>query len=155
MPLDYDEAIAELRSEEKRLEEELNQVRAAIPGMIVLRNRSRSKSLIPAASATTNAAQLSFGAGRFAGVGTTKAIQALLKEAPAPLVSKEIHDALKAQGWTTGAVRPVGTVSATLRQLEGKHLVERVGEAWRIKTNLQRVSLNPASFSPNGSQQPS
>ena len=41
MALNYDEAIAELRAEEKRLEQELEQVRAAIPGMIVLRNRSR------------------------------------------------------------------------------------------------------------------
>ncbi len=43
MALNYDEAIAELRAEEKRLEQELEQVRAAIPGLVILRNRMRSR----------------------------------------------------------------------------------------------------------------
>jgi len=153
MSLDYDEAIAELRAEEKRLEEELNQVRAAIPGMIILRNRSRSKSSVASAPTPNGTIQLPFVSGRFAGVGTTKAIPILLGEAHAPLVSREIFDALKAQGWTTEAERPLGVVSATLRQLEEKKIVERVGEAWRVKSS--RPVITVPGFSSNASQQPS
>lgn len=153
MALNYDEAITELRQEEKRLLEELEQVRAAIPGLIILRNRNQGK---PAVTADTVVAKPTLpGIGRFAGKGATQAIPELLKGAFVPMTTKEVFEALQADGWTTGAKRPAGVVSATLQQLTEKNILEKVGEGWRLKTSLARVSLNPAVFLPNVSQQPS
>jgi len=150
MALNYDEAIAELRGEEKRLEEELAQIRAAIPAMIVLRNRNAHADEQP----RKESERLLPGIGRYARMGATEAIAAFLRENKSTLTSREIYEGLSAGGWTTNAQKPIGVIAATLISLEKKGTVERVGESWRIKTNLQRVSLNPAEFSPTASQQP-
>jgi hypothetical protein len=152
MALNYDEAIAELRAEEKRLTLELEQVRAAIPGMIVLRNRHLAE--VKETAASSNGRMLP-GIGRFAGMGATKAIPEFLKTAEIALTSREITDGLMAEGWVSEAQKPAGAVSATLINLEKQGVVTRVGEAWKLKVNLPRVSLNPASFSPSERQQPS
>jgi hypothetical protein len=47
--------------------------------------------------------------------------------------TREIYDAMIAQGWTTGAIKPVGVIAATLIQLEKNGVAERVGEAWRLR----------------------
>jgi len=153
MSIDYDEAIAELRSEEKRLEEELNQVRAAIPGMIILRNRSRAQGTISKISDQGDLRQLTLkGTGRFTGVGATKAVSILLGESTIAMTSREIFDSLKAQGWTTEADRPLGTLSATLKQMGDKGVLERVGEGWKITTKPSVVAA--PSWNPNGQPQP-
>ena len=151
MALNYDEAIAELRAEENRLENELTQIRAAIPAMIVLRNRNTHIE----GSQQKAAERLLPGIGKYSGMGATEAISVFLRENRATLNTREIYDRLSAGGWTTNALKPIGVISATLIQLEKKGIAERVGESWRIKTNLQRASLNPAVFSPSASQQPS
>jgi hypothetical protein len=153
MSLNYDEAIAELRQEEKRLLTELEQVRAAIPGLIILRNRNQGGM---AASPDAAVAKPTLpGIGRFAGVGATQAIPELLKGASVAMTNREICDALQADGWTTEARRPVATIGATMAQLAEKHIVEKVGEGWRLKINRQRLILNPEVFSSIAHQQPS
>lgn len=128
MALNYEEAIAELRAEESRLQDELKQVQAAIPAMIILRNRARMEREI------AKAPQLSIvGMGKFAGMGATKAIPEFLESAERALTSREIFDGLSAQGWTTDAQKPIGVISATLIALEDKGIVTRVGEAWKLK----------------------
>lgn len=132
MALNYDEAIAELRAEEKRLEQELEQVRAAIPGMIVLRNRSRfgdQSIVVEPPKLHRHGIVL----GNLTGVGPTKGIQEVLKVAETPMNTREIFEAMRAQGWTTDAQKPVGVISATLIQLEKNGIAERVGESWRLK----------------------
>lgn len=156
MAINYDEAIAELRAEEKRLDDELGQVRAAIPAMIVLRNRYRAsqptpplpKNYIQARPLTEVLANEVAGpVGRFLGMGATKAIPILLKDVDVPLTTSEIYDRLKAEGWASTAQSPIGTLSATLGQL--KDVVEKIGEGWRL--------IKPAdqSSSTSGWTQPS
>jgi hypothetical protein len=119
MAFNFEEGIAELRAQEKRLEEELEEVRAAIPALVRLRNRQ----VLPPVTASK----------KFSGMGATKAIPQVLREVEVPLTSSEILDRLRAGGWTTGSQKPLSTVSATLSQLE---TVERVGEGWRLRRTL-------------------
>jgi hypothetical protein len=72
-------------------------------------------------------------------MGATKAIPILLAGKSVPMTYREIHDALKAEGWTTNATDPASTVSATLSQLRGV-AVEKVGEGWRT---LQQPVVQP------------
>jgi len=158
MAFNYDEAIAELRQEEKRLLEELEQVRASIPGLIILRNRNRGKMI--SAPETVIANPTLPGIGRFAGTGATQAIQEVLKSATIAMTNREIYAALCADGWTTEARRPQATVAATLAQLAEKEIVERVGEGWKIKVSaMERLNaaLTPivARLAASASQQPS
>jgi len=146
MALNYDEAIAELRQEEKRLLAELEQVRAAIPGLIILRNRNPVARAVSVDAATAKPTLPDIG--RFAGMGATQAIPELLKGASVPMTTKEVFDALQADGWTTKAKRPAGAVSATLQQLSERKILDKVGEGWRLKPAAPRVrlSLNPQTF---------
>ena len=152
MSLNYDEAIAELRQEEKRLLTELEQVRAAIPGLIILRNRNQS-GLAPSPDAAVAKPTLP-GIGRFAGMGATQAIPELLKGASVPMTTREVFDALQADGWTTESQRPQATIAATLAQLVDKGVVEKVGDGWRRKST-PRAILHPDALSAIALQRPS
>jgi hypothetical protein len=149
MAINYDEVIAELRETESKLEEELEQVREAIPAMVVMRNRARAER--DAAERKIPQATIP-GIGKFSGMGATKAIPELLRSAPHALTTREIYDGLRAQGWTSSAAKPLGAISATLAQLEDNDIVVRVGDGWKLKP--AKVSLSPSSFS-NDPEQPS
>jgi hypothetical protein len=140
MALNYDEAIAELRAEANRLEREAEQVRAAIQGLIIVRNRARSSSLAPAPAPPPPLPLQPTKPGRLSGMGPTKAIFETLNAASltgvAPMTSRQIYDAMTAEGWSTTAQKPVGVIAATLIQLEKNGVAERVGEAWRLKNRL-------------------
>jgi len=142
MAINYDEVIAELRAMESRLAEELEQVQEAIPAMIILRNRAHAER----EAAKEKVPQMNIsGIGRFAGMGATKAIPLMLSSATRAHTTREIYDALRAQGWTSNAAKPLGAISATLAQLEDAGIVVRVGEGWKLVP--AKVSLNPSSFS--------
>jgi hypothetical protein len=119
MPVDYSEVWAELGEEEARLMTQLNIVRQAKPAIQALLDRQ---------------ALQAFGkptAARFSGMGATKAIPLLLEDKTVPMTYREIHDALKAEGWTSNSSDSAATVSATLSQLRGS-TVEKVGDGWRL-----------------------
>ena len=119
MPVDYVEVFAEIEAEEARLLTQLNIVQAAKPAIQALRDR-----------------QLNYAAltkrlvGRFAGMGATKAIPMLLEGKTVPMTYREVHDALKSEGWTSASSDPAATVSATLSQLKDAGLVRKVGEGF-------------------------
>ena len=126
MPVDYEEVWAELEEEEGRLTTQLNIVKSAKPAIQALRDRQ--------AAMQTIAKRIGL---RFANMGATKAIPLLLENKAVPMTYREIHDALKAEGWTSNSSDPAATVSATLSQLRGE-AVEKVGDGWRlIKANVQ------------------
>jgi hypothetical protein len=146
MAINYDEVITELRATEARLEEELKQLREAIPAMIILRNRARMDREI----AAERSPQMTIvGIGRFAGMGATKAIPEFLKGKTEALNSREIMDGMMAEGWTSDAQKPIGAVSATLITLEKSGVVERVGEGWRLKPSPTVAVQVPPSWKPS------
>jgi len=118
MPVDYAEVLAELEAEEGRLMTELHIIKAAKPAIQAMLQRT-----------APNAAKYMMG--RFAGMGATEAIPLLLAGLTIPMTYREIHDALKAEGWTTTSSDSAATVSATLSQLKGDY-VEKVGSGWRL-----------------------
>ena len=130
MAINYDEAIADLRAEEKRLQEELAQIQASIPGLIVLRNRAKMTVLSPDSRSQANV----YNGGRFSRMGATKAIPEVLKDSSIPLATSKILDLLRAEGWKTNSQNPTGLLSATLGQLVERGVVEKVGNGWRLKT---------------------
>jgi len=146
VPLDYEEAVAELRAEEKRLSEELRQVRLAIPAMVALRNRNRATAPVPVADPSRKRDSAPSDPG-------SMAIREYLKGVEIAVTVREIYDALKARGWASEAVRPGTVLSSTLRQLAQAGEVEKVGDGWRLKS-FQRT-LSPTIFSTNASQRPS
>jgi len=153
VPLDYEEAVAELRAEEKRLSEELRQVRLAIPAMVALRNRNRATAPVPVADPSRKRDSAPSDPGSMAGMGPSQAIREYLKGVEIAVTVREIYDALKARGWASEAVRPGTVLSSTLRQLAQAGEVEKVGDGWRLKS-FQRT-LSPTIFSTNASQRPS
>jgi len=144
MAINYDEAIAELRAEESRLQEELKQIQAAIPGLIILRNRARMQQ---AEVAKSNPQLTLTGVGKFARMGPTEAIPHVMRGRE-PMTTREIFDRLIREGWSTSAQKPIGVISATMISLEDKGIAERVGEAWRLK------APTPPSWNPSEHEQP-
>lgn len=118
MPVDYAEVLADFEAEESRLEAELARIRAAKPAIKEMLQRT-----------APNAAKWMMG--RFAGMGATKAIPILLAGKTVAMTYREIHDALKAEGWTTNSSDSTSIVAATLSQLKGD-FVEKIGEGWRL-----------------------
>lgn len=125
MPVNYADVLADLEVQEAKLVTELNTVRAAKPAILAMKQRQE-----------LNAALLAT-PGKYAGLGATAAIRRLLSSALTLMTREEIHDALKAEGWTTKSDDPLSTISATLSQMKAE--VEKVGETWRMKT-LDEIS---------------
>jgi hypothetical protein len=118
MPADYSELLKDLDEQEKELMAQLNVLRAARPAIFQLKARQElNEALLTPAR-------------RFAGLGVSKAILEVLKNAKMPLTTGAILTVLREGGWTTNAQSPLGTVSATLGQLKD---VEKVGDGWRLK----------------------
>ena len=152
MSINYDEVISELRACETQLQEELKQVQDAIPAMIVLRNKSKGTPM--AQPARGNEAKGSTSR-KFARMGPTEAIPAFLRHVdPAvALTTREVLDGLSAGGWATKSPQPMNIVRSTMKSLAEKGIVEKVGEAWKLKQNT-RVSLNPSAFLTTEQQPP-
>lgn len=150
MPVNYAEVLKALETEEGRLLTQLSTVRAAKPAIILLMNSQKPEEQIPEFEPGLEPV------GRFAGIGATKAIPILLAEKSVPMTTREIMDALKAEGWTTNSTDPVGTVSATLSQLRDS-AVTKVGDGWRSLTVSAAApnSLAASVLYPNASQRPS
>ncbi|HEY4380366.1 MAG TPA: hypothetical protein VGN01_08465 [Acidobacteriaceae bacterium] len=126
MPADYADVLKDLDRREKALTDQLAILRAARPAIFALKQQQELES----AALTPST--------RFQGMGATKAIPLVLKDAAIPMTTSEVLSTLKEGGWTTNAQSPLGTVSATLGQLRD---VEKVGDRWRLKLTARVVNI--------------
>ncbi|WP_142988144.1 hypothetical protein [Granulicella rosea] len=140
MPVDYAEVIAELEAEEGRLKTSLAAIQAAKPALLLLWQKQNG-SPDPQTPVTI------MPRGRFAGMGATKAIPLLLQGQEVPMTYREIHDALKAEGWTSNSSDPAATVSATLSQLRGE-VVVKIGDGWMLAAPVQLPPPPPPIYIP-------
>lgn len=161
MPADYAEVLRDLDAAITSLEAEVATLKAARPTIVLLRNKfspvARPQPMTPPP-------------GAYAYMGPTRAIPFVL-EGQLPMTTGEIVEKLKAGGLQTNGQNFNSNIAATLSRLRDNGIVEKVGEAWRLKPTSdvpaqEAVAVSaPASSSlaatvlalssPNASQQPS
>ena len=135
MNTDFRSALEELRAEEKRLQGELDVVRASIPGLEFLMRRDQPKAVPPMA--------------RFSGMGVKEAITQLLTD-NSPLMPSDITRFLLEGGIQTRAADFVSTVASTLNSMKADGLVERVENGWRLSRVVARFDGGRGMVMSNG-----
>ena len=132
MPVDYAEALRDLDAQIAFHETQIETLKSARPGFVALRNALNGGFKVPVPAATIY--------GRFAGMGNQAAVRALMADGQLR-TREEIYRDLKAEGFTSDAKDPAGSVGATLSQMKDE--LERVEDRWRKKILVERITYHP------------
>jgi hypothetical protein len=130
MPVDYVQVLADLDAEVVLHRKAIEELEAARPAIVALRNKFVSAGNLP-----------------FTGMGATAAIRALLSHSSAWYSTSEILGHLFDKGWKTDSSDPIKVVASTLSQIKAGGFIERQHDMWRWLPN-RIVPMNVQATSP-------
>jgi hypothetical protein len=114
MPADYVQVLADLDEQIAFHMKELEELQAARPAIVALRNKFN-----PVVKA------------QYARMGATAAIRDFLSKSNAWYNTSEILDHLVAKGWITDSSDPRKVIASTLSQIKAAGFIEGQHEMWR------------------------
>lgn len=130
MPVDYVQVLADLDAEIALHRKEIEELEAARPAIVALRNKFISAPSLP-----------------FTGMGATAAIRSLLSNSIAWYSTSEILAHMVDKGWKTDSSDPIKVVASTLSQIKAGGFVEKQHDMWRWLPN-RIVPMNVQATSP-------
>jgi hypothetical protein len=130
MPADYVQVLADLDEQIAFHKKELEELQAARPAIVALRNKFN-----PVVKA------------QYARMGATAAIRDLLSKSNAWYSTSEVLDHLVAKGWATDSSDPGRVIASTLSQMKAAGFIDRQHDMWRWLPN-RIVQLNVQATAP-------
>lgn len=137
MTADYVQVLSDLDEQIAFHKKELEELQAARPAIVALRNK-----LGPVVKAP------------YVGMGATAAIRDLLSKSNAWYNTSEILEHLRVKGWTTDSSDPRKLIASTLSQIKAAGFIEGQHEMWRWRPN-RIVPQNVQATAPTIFDEPS
>ena len=125
MPADYVQVLADLDEQIAHHKKEMEELQAARPAIVALRNKFNPILAKP-----------------YTGVGPTAAIRDLLSKSNAWHSTQEIVDLLVSKGWTTDSAEPARVISSTLSQMKTNGLLDKKNDMWKWSPNRDILAID-------------